>query len=437
MNIIRFKTIVITIACLGVASCGSTISLKDEKVLHNNYKAGNYLASANIAEKSLGFYDEKEDKYKPVEPTKVDNALLHMNAAESLRLLGNSQRAIKHFNVVDEVLFSERNRETISTSYEPTPGEKILTNLYKAISYWKLNDDDNTRIEFNRANERTRLAVKRYEKEIKKAQKESKDKLNASKQLLKDSRISGTVNQWDVYDDFTNPTVAFLNALFLSSRDGSDSEQARILMNRVKEMSSENVPSEIFNLPTKQQNTVWVIAETGFGPRLSEKRIDLPFRWKDTTLLLQMAFPEMQYNDNSVSLKNYFIGNNSPSFYEISNMDRIAQTELKKRWPGIVASQVAMAILKAYIQYEADKKGSGASLAALIFTSAATSADTTTWKMTPKSWQVTKLNNKQGEKFTVRYGNNEKSVIVQGGSSIIYVKQHSPQSEPLIEVLSL
>jgi hypothetical protein len=420
-----------------VYACGSTISVEDEKKLTNNYRSGNYLASANIAEKSLGFYDDKKDKFKPVIPTKVDNALLHMNAAESLRLSGNDERAIKHFNVVDEVLFSEQNREFISTSYEPTPGEKILTNFYKAISYWNMNDDNNARIEFNRANERTRLAVKRYEKEIKEAQKESKDKLGASNALLNDTRISGEVTQWDVYDNFTNPAVAFLNSLFLASKDGSESEQALVLMKRVKEMSPSGIPSELYALPLKGENVVWVLAETGYGPKLTEKRVDIPFRWKGTNLLLQMAFPKMQYTDNAVSLNNYFIGGTSPNFYEISNMDTIAQTELKKRWPGIVASQVSMAIIKAYIQYEADKKGDGASLAAFLFTSAVTSAETTSWEMTPKSWQITKLNNMQGKSFTVRYGNNEKTLTIPTGAAIIYVKQHSPQTEPLIKLLSL
>ena len=210
-----FKALFLFVISLFIVSCGSTISVEDEKKLNNNYRAGNYLVSAHIAEKNLGLYDDKKDKFKPVIPTNVDNALLHMNAAESLRLSGNDERAIQHFNVVDEVLFSEQNRETISTSYEPTPGEKILTNFYKAISYWSMNDDDNTRIEFNRANERTRLAVNRYEKEIKEAQEESKEKLDASNALLKDQRISGEINQWDVYDNFTNPAVAFLNSLLL------------------------------------------------------------------------------------------------------------------------------------------------------------------------------------------------------------------------------
>lgn len=432
-----FKALFLFVISLFIVACGSTISVEDEKKLNNNYRAGNYLVSANIAEKNLGLYDDKKDKFKPVIPTNVDNALLHMNAAESLRLSGNDERAIQHFNVVDEVLFSEQNRETISTSYEPTPGEKILTNFYKAISYWSMNDDDNTRIEFNRANERTRLAVNRYEKEIKEAQEESKEKLDASNALLKDQRISGEINQWDVYDNFTNPAVAFLNSLFIASKDGSETEQARVLMERVKEMSPANTPTELYELPSKSQNVVWVLAETGYGPKLVEKRVDIPFRWKGTNLLLQMAFPEMEYMDNAVSLNNYFIGDTSPKFYEISNMDKIAQTELKKRWPGIVASQVAMAIAKAYIQYEADKKGEGASLVALLLTSAATSAETTSWGMTPKSWQVTKLNNMHGKNFTIRYGNNEKTLTIPTGASIIYVKQHSPQTEPLVKLLYL
>jgi hypothetical protein len=124
-------------------------------------------------------------------------------------------------------------------------------------------------------------------------------------------------------------------------------------------------------------------------------------------------------------------------FYQLTTMDKLVKTELKKRWPGIVTSQIIQAIAKAVIQYKAQKEGKNAGIAALLLTSAITGADTTIWKMTPNNWSVAKLDNSSENILEVRYANAVEKVEIPQGSSIVYIKQPTAVAKPYIEILKL
>jgi hypothetical protein len=423
---------------LVISGCGSTISKQDSKIMLNGYQTGTYDSAVLLAEKNLGFYDEKTGKFLNVIPTKIENSLLHMDAAELHRMQGNYTRAIQHYNVVDEKLFQDQDREFISTAYEPTPHEKILTNFYKSITFWANGDVDNARVEFNRANERTRLAVMRYEAMINKEREKAKDKASAISTLNNNPQINQLTNEWDVFDSFVNPTVTLIHSLYLASQNGVEDSTAKTLMDRVKDMLGDSaLPEHIYDYSDVKNNKVWIVTETGLGPRLDEKRLDVPIVWKEQPLILQMAFPEVKLMDNSVVLSNLTINNEVIDFYQLNTMEKLVKTELKKRMPAIVASQGIQAIIKAAIQYRAQKEGKAAGFAALLLTSAATSADTTIWKMTPEVWNISKIDNNVSNTLQLRYGNAIESIELPTGSAIVYIKQPTAQSKPLIEILKL
>jgi hypothetical protein len=435
----NIKRVLIPISIILFAGCSSTISRDDEGLLQNNYQSGKFTDAAIIAEKALGFVDSETGKMTDVRATKVENALLHMNAAELQRLSGNKKRALAHYNVVDENLFQQLDNEVITTGYEPTPHEKVLTNFYKSISYWGSGDVDNARIEFNRANERTRLAVQRYEKMINKEKEKAEKKSSRLLSISRNTEISQLTSDWEVFDDFTNPVVTYMSSLFLASQNGALDSTAKEYMERVQQMTKDSdIPASLFDLEDIEENKIWIIAETGQGPTLGEKRLDIPFTHKGKALILQMAFPEVEQAQNNVVLSNYTINNKVIDFHNLTTMDKLVKTELKKRWPGIIASQAVQALGKAAIQYTAQKEGGAlGGFLALAATSAITGADTTIWKMTPNEWNIAKFNNPNEGELEIRYGNSIQTIEMPNKSAIIYLKQPNPNAKPLIEIIEI
>jgi hypothetical protein len=419
--------------------CASTISGKDEKSLENNYSSGKFIDAAMVAEQALGFFDPKTGEMADVTATKVENALLHMNAAEAQRLSGNKERAIAHYNVVDENLFQKLDTDFITTGYDPTPHEKVLTNFYKSISYWGDGDVDNARIEFNRANERTRLAVQRYESMINEQKEKAEKKSSKLLSIYEKPEIAELTGDWDVFDDFTNPIVTYMSSLFLASQNGINDNTAKDYMERVQQMTEgSDIPTDLFSIKDIKENKIWIIAETGLGPTLGEKRLDIPFTHNGTVLMLQMAFPVVEQSENSVVLSNYTVNKENVKFHNLNTMDKLVKTELKKRWPGIVASQAVQALAKAVIQYQAQKEaGALGGFLALAATSAMTGADKTIWKMTPNEWNIAKFDNPKKGLLEIRYGNTIETVEMPQKSSIIYLKQATPNSKPLIEIIEI
>lgn len=442
------RCLLVSCIVLVLQACATGLSVQDTKQFQASYMSGDYQSAADLVERRLGFVNPSDNSRLPVSPTKPDAVLLHLDAAESLRLTGNLERAIQHYDAT-EVLFKEKDTESLGASllgsYEPTPAEKILVNFYKALSFWSDGEYENARVEFNRANERTRLAVERYAQQVIDAQEEA----NKAKQennvgsidissFANHPEISGPVGEWEVYDNFVNPTVAFTNALFLASQDGVHSDDSRVYMDRVLQMVGETRDrQQVFDYSDLHENQLWVIAETGLGPILGERRIDLPIPYKGDTLILSMAFPNVESRSNSVSLNQYRINSRELQFVELASMDKLVRTEFSKRWPAIVTTEVVSAFIMMVLQYEAGKENKNLGFLAKALTVASNQADTRIWTLTPQKWSVAKIKAPDAPVVAINYGGQSIEVPIPKGSAIVYIKQPTGYARPLVKVLPL
>jgi hypothetical protein len=428
--------------------CATGLNVRDSQQFQENYYSGNYQGAADLVESELGLIDQGENIRLPVVPTKSDAVLLHLDAAETLRLTGDIQRSIQHYDAT-ETLFKSKDTESLGSSllgfYDPTPAEKVLVNFYKALSFWSQGEYGYARVEFNRANERTRLAVERYEKQLQDA---LEDANNATREnnlspinfsaFVDNPEISGPISQWEVYDSFVNPTVAFTNALFLASQDGPASDDARVYMNRVREMVGDDSQAHpAFNYADLGENQIWILAETGLGPILNERKVDLPVPYKGDVLILSMAFPNVSERSNSVSLGQYRINDSQLQFAELANMDKLVRTEFSKRWPAIVTSEVVSALIMMAIQREAGKKNEDLGVFAKLLTVASNQADTRIWTLTPQQWSVAKIKAPDQPTLAINYGSDTLEVPIQKGSAMVYIKQPTSRAQPVVKVLPL
>src|SRR5699024_2634328 len=87
----------------------------------------------------------------------------------------------------------------------------------------------------------------------------------------------------------------------------------------------------------------------------------------------------------------------------ISDMGKVVRTEMKERFPGVLARAVTSAISKAVLQYEAaDQIGPLGQLPAATMTVATTQADLRSWQALPDHWQATRIKRPDNGKLTLR-----------------------------------
>jgi len=138
----------------------------------------------------------------------------------------------------------------------------------------------------------------------------------------------------------------------------------------------------------------WIIFENGLGPEKEEFRIDLPILLlTDKVKYSGIALPRLKFRDQAYP--NLIVGSNGSSQCKTSmlaSMDKVVQTEFKKKYPGTVTRKVFSTLIKTYGQYLAQKKfGDLGGFAAAIFQGITNTADIRIWTALPKEFQLAKI----------------------------------------------
>lgn len=411
--------------------------------------------------------------------------LLHL--AEAVRMYGDDALAIAAYDHTEKVyrrfdeegvvergagqlgaiLLNDSAREYRGNIYEAT-----LVNSYKGLSFLSMGKADLARVEFNRADDRTRRAVEFYAEEIEQqkqalAEEEEKEQearaveatleSDAAREALDQSY--GKVSEWEVYPDFINPFVTYLHGLFFltSDQDAGDVERARVSLERVAEMTDSAVVSADARLADglatgelsreDLDKTVWVIYENGQGPTLEEQRFDLPI-----FLLTQgrpnrptyaaIALPRIV--DGSHAHQSLRVGSSQESLEQtalLSDMKRVVRTEFQHKFNGVLTRAIASAVFNMALQAEAsDRAGLLGALAATAFTAATTEADLRIWRAMPDHWQVARFRRPKDGRAILETGSGQPLALLdlpKWPYTLVYVKQPSASAAPLIKLIDL
>jgi hypothetical protein len=452
------KKLLMTFLSIAITSgCATGVSKKASEESVNDYQNGLYTQAAQNLEQNLGLINKETGAMLPIE-AKKSFVIAHLDVGENWRMAGNSARSLAHFDAVELLLKSEDTEGVVTKtgeafgsafindnvrSYEPSPSERIVTNYYKAMSYWGIGDLDNARVEFNRAQDRARIAIEAYAKDIEKAKKEAEEsKANVSEPT---QELLNEVNDWEVFDDFLNPGVTYANALFLAQSSYKDFSKARDFLIRVRSMigPSNVIDSDIEALENGtfgDKKYVWILMETGMSPYLDDRRLDIPFPIDDKLLVASIALPKLVERSQNLSV-NHIMFNSKPIQSDlIGDMNKIMQTEFKARWPSVVTRAAIGAVTKLGIQNEMNKKGGYAGLLTALASAVITQADTRYWQLMPGYWSLARYEINEGDELLIPYGNNgafEAVNVNQDESSMIYLKQPTAMAKPLIKVYKL
>lgn len=357
--------------------------------------------------------------------------------------------------------------------YQALMSEAVLVNTYKGLSFLAAGNNEYARVEFNRADDRTRRAVEFFQEEIaaqKEALNEEAKEEGSNASLVADNLKSdglssaiaenyGAPSTWSVYPEFIVPATTYLHGIYFLSnaRTSADFDSAATSLKRVAQMNPDSdvleADAELATAfasgkqsASELEPQVWVMYENGLGPVLEEARFDIPLILfhgnNEAPAYFGIALPK--YADRSSVPGNLGIvaeGSEVIRTDEIADMGTVIRTEMKERFPGVLARAVASSVIKAVIQNEAaDQFGVWGQLGSAALAAATTQADLRGWQTMPDHWQAARIDRPDDGILTLLdYQGNEMGMIdiPDRPFTLVYVKQPTASSPATVITMDL
>ncbi len=462
MRVTRWRVKGAMVAVALLASGCSSMQMARNADMDAALVSGDYRAAALLAESRLGLKPAADGALPDIALAK-GSVLNHLEAGEAWRMAGERERALAHFDRAEAALQAVETQALASSGakqigatlindglldYTPSPAEAVLMNYYKAITFWAAGDRDNARVELNRAEDRVRRAVERYEKEIAAAEAESKGKQGADRKNV--DAVAAKIPemaQWQPYDGFVMPQATYLHALFLASTgDRADRDAALALLERVRGLEPDNqvVARDIENLTKRGAlcpagDCVWIVTEEGAGPVLQELRTDLPVPTATGFVMVSLALPKLVSRRSDAA--DYVVASTPagpvPEF-RLSDMDRVVQSEFSKRFPATVTRALVGATARAIAQEQLNKNvGPWGALAGMVANIALTGADLRSWRSTPALTRVAQIRAGEQPLVLTTASGPQTVELPESGMHIVYVKQSIATAPALVQILPL
>ena len=449
--------------------CASFQQRSQQAHFNAAYFTGDYGAAAS----AMSFPDRDE------RPHVLE--LLHQG--EAFRLAGDYSKAIVAFDEAEagmkhldttgmlsglgqdlmSLLVNESSRD-----YQALMSEAILVNTYKALTFLAQANSEYARVEFNRADDRTRRAVEFFADDIRQ-QRESlleqgsnaadvQRSLNHGETRSALVRNYGDPSLWPVYPEYMVPVSTYLHGLYFLANGAGTSERERALtsLSRVSQMAPENevlaadarLAEALASGQPRQslQPLVWVMYENGLGPVLEEIRFEIPLLVSRDhgSQLIVTAIALPRYRDRLALPGELVIESPSGSSVitaPLANMGRVIRTEMQARFPGVLMRALASAVLKGVMQREAaESMGPLGQFGAILYTVSTTQADLRSWQTLPDHWSVARTT--RPESGSLRLGDSQTGLlgdipIPTWPFTLVYVKRPTAQSPATVTVLDL
>jgi len=240
--------------------------------------------------------------------------------------------------------------------------------------------------------------------------------------------------QWESYKDIMNPALTYLSGIYFMNfaQNASDFDTARLYLARADGMAPENkcIKEDLSYAKSGRapSGVAWVFIESGFAPKLKERRTDWPVYSNNGVHYVSVA----------VSAPVVFVDMPRVAGSElISNVDAMFMTEFKEYSVNQALRVFASVAAKAALQGAADKYGGAlGGLVAAAASVAMTSAEVRTWATLPKKVYVIRHDKKKGkdELISIKIGDRILSNIKvdRAGNDLIYIRMTGERIEPKI-----
>ncbi|MCL2017975.1 MAG: hypothetical protein FWG80_04375 [Alphaproteobacteria bacterium] len=222
------------------------------------------------------------------------------------------------------------------------------------------------------------------------------------------SQLRGENAQWKSFNDIMNPALTYLAGIyFLNFATGaSDYETARTYLSRAAGMAPnvKFIEDDIaLARANKQPNgIVWIFVESGFAPKLKERRIDWPMFVGNSIRSVSIATSEPVFISDSPRIDDTYV---------LADIDAMFITEYKEYQINAALRALASAASKVALQSVAQNQlGPLGGLGAVVYSIATTSAEVRTWATLPKRIYVKRIN---------KGVNNETLIELKSGGRVV------------------
>ncbi len=405
-----------------------------------------------------------------------DLILYNMERGRFAQVTGISDISMSGFNTSMEKIRENDEKALISASgigagfaatmvndnaipYEGDGYERVLLHHYQALNYLKKKDLEGAGVEVRRANAEQMDAMKRFEKDIDKAQEEAE-----KKKVRSNSRIDSQYAQMDeiagrVKNSFQNAYTFYVSGFIYELLQQPN--DAYIDYKKALEIYPENryVQKDVLRLAAKLEmredleelnrrfpikslltdsktdvNTgeILVLFEEGFVPQKREVKIPIPISRGG---LISIAFPVYKEKWSvqvplQIFNNNELIGSTDP----ICDIRALAVKALKEKAPVIATRQIVRAIAKAAAAAAAKQNlGELGQLAVSVWNLVSENADLRSWLTLPANAQILRATLPVGDyKLALQHpmtlGTTYVDVkITTGGKSVLQVVRTGQQ----------
>jgi len=248
--------------------------------------------------------------------------------------------------------------------------------------------------------------------------------------------------QWESFGDIMNPALTYLAGIYFLNfaQNPNDFETARTYLARADGMAPGNtfVKNDIAAARGGRapENTTWIFIESGFAPRLRERRIDWPIILPSGPRVVSIATSEAIFSPAPARIDGAEL---------IANTDAMFLTEYKEYQVNEALRALASIISNLALQNAANRHaGPLGGLAAVAVSIAATSAEIRTWATLPKRIYVMRIDKGTGLRA---HGINDNEVLIEiksggrvlkeipvsrTGNDLIYIRLTSNEIKPKI-----
>lgn len=475
-------------ALLFLTGCSTVVNAHLQKSdIMSDYVNGEFPA----AQEELEYKLREPAWYNSSKVNTGDEVMWRVEAGALNCLMGKDELSIRHFERAEALIEDFDDRATVNLREAGAEASVLLTNpnalpyrgwcrdrimipVYKAFAYLGKGDEKGFHVELNRLRSNQDAVMDKYEKffeaEDKAMAKEKARNRTAASSVdpntvMRDSRngeLSGALDETNAaahrgYANFLNPFSIFLSA-YGYARKGSW-QNAIVDYERLYRAMPGNplvrqyyvtglrktgrvIPPELSGIPPLdfplENDNVLVVFANGRGPALRQIALYIPVIIPGYyTTVATVAWPVCEFYPAPFRTLHLTADGKNLATVPITDMDGILAAEYNKRLPGMILRiclSTAVKEIGAFVATRAAAQANGWAGAATavgtsIYKVAFNTADTRTWEILPKEFQVAQFPMPKDRKLTL--GGDGRSPLTirfpdNAGSAIVSVNAPGP-----------
>ncbi|MBN1325250.1 MAG: hypothetical protein JW974_03465 [Alphaproteobacteria bacterium] len=295
----------------------------------------------------------------------------------------------------------------MASSYKPYMMDYMFVSYYQiwdAILDGRMND---ARVIINQSYSRQQKMSTAYRKLVSKRQKS--DLAN---------KLKTDTSNWSAYSDIMNPALTYLAGIYFLNI--GEYENARQYLVRSSGMMPENtfITSDLESAEKgiAPKNTAWIFIETGFAPRLREKKATVPWLVGKNMQLISIATSYPEKFSGSAAVPDMS--------QKLADIDSMFITEFKEYQINDALRAFTKAVSNSALQSAThDKIGGFGGVLSAAYSIATTNAEIRSWVTLPQRIYLLRI--KKDKSGLIKLNSSDTINVDYSGNHLIYIRNNN------------